>query len=252
MSYTVEPIDVTKPEKVIDPRSKKTKDNATPFKWWLAQTDNDLVAQLLSTTEYLKRTNITRIRQASIFTRLFSGKPLYNFLSSNATLDNSNQLPIGRPTANVIYSCTDTLVSRISQDKPKPIFLTTKGDYKLQKLASDSNDFIQGELFRVKAYDLAPLQLRDCCVLGNGLLKVFPRNDKVCVERTLETELLTDFNDAYYGNPRQLIQLKLVDRSLFMDLFPEKEEVISGATAGNVDASPRSTETISDQFIVCQ
>lgn len=252
MSYTVEPLDVTKAEKIIDPRPKSKKDTPTAFKWWMAQDDNTLVAQLLSTTEYLKRTNMTRIRQASIFTRLFSGKPLYNFLSSNSTLDNSNQLPIGRPTANVVYSCTDTLVSRISQDKPKPVFLTTKGNYKLQKLAEDSNDFIQGELYRVKAYDLGPLQLRDCCILGNGLLKVFPRSGKVCVERTLETELLTDFNDAYYGNPRQLIQMKLVDRSLFMDLFPDKEEVISGATPGNVDSSPRSTETIADQFIVSE
>ena len=252
MSYTVEPIDVTAAEKVIDPRSKKTKDVYTLFKWWEADNDQDLVTQLLSSTQYLKRTNTTRIRQASIFTRLFSGKPLYNFLSSNATLDNSNQLPIGRPTANVVYSCTDTLVSRISQDKPKPVFLTNKGDYKLQRLAEDSNDFIQGEFYRVGAYDLGPLQLRDSCILGNGLLKVFARNDKVCVERTLETELLTDFNDAYYGNPRQLIQMKLVDRSLFMELFPKKEEIISAAMMGNVDASPRSTETIADQFIVSE
>src|ERR1035437_9175002 len=110
--------DATK-EKVIDPRSKKTKlEQGGPFKWWTAQNDHDLVAQALSTLNYLKKTNAYRIRQASMFTRLFSGKPLYNFFSANSTLDNSNQMPIGRPTANVIYSCTDTLVSRISQDRP--------------------------------------------------------------------------------------------------------------------------------------
>lgn len=254
MSYKVEPIDVTgtPKEKVVDPRSKAKKDSGTLYKWWNADNDKDLVAQVLSTTEYLKRTNITRIRQASIFTRLFSGKPLYNFLASNATLDNSNQLPIGRPTANVVYSCTDTLVSRISQDRPKPVFLTDGGDYKQRKLAQEANAFIQGEFFRVKAYDKGALQLRDACVLGNGLLKVFPSHGKVCVERTLETELLTDFNDAYYDNPRQLIQVKLVDRSVIMELFPDKEEVISGAVHGNVDQTPRSTDTISDQFIVAE
>jgi hypothetical protein len=254
MSYTVEPINVTgtPKERVIDPRPKNKKGESTPYKWWDAQSDKELVAQVLSTTEYLKRTNITRVRQASIFTRLFSGKPLYNFLASNATLDNSNQLPIGRPTANVVYSCTDTLVSRISQDKPKPVFLTDGGNYKERKLAKEANAFIQGEFYRVEAYKKMALQFRDACVIGDGFLKVFPKDEKVCVERTVSTELMTDFNDAYYGNPRQLIQTKLVDRSVIMDMFPDAEDALSGATHGNVDQTPRSTETISDQIIVSE
>lgn len=254
MSYKVEPIDVTSTpkERVIDPRAKSKKGEASPYKWWMAQSDKELVAQVLSTTEYLKRTNAIRIKQASIFTRLFSGKPLYNFLASNSALDNSNQLPIGRPTANVVYSCTDTLVSRISQDRPKPTFLTDGGDYKERKLAKEANAFIQGEFYRTKAYDLGALALRDACVLGNGFLKVFAKDKKVCVERTLETELLTDFNDAYYDNPRQLIQVKLVDRSVIMEMFPDKADLISGAVHGNVDSSPRSADTISDQFIMAE
>lgn len=252
MSYTVQPIDVMSKERVIDPRSKKTGPNPTKYSWWLAENDQDLCSQLLSTTEYLKRTNQQRIRQASIFTRLFSGKPLYNFLASNATLDNSNQLPIGRPTANVCYSCTDTLVSRISQDRPKPIFLTDNGHYKERKMAKEANAFIQGELYRTKAYDLGALSLRDACVLGNGLIKVFPRDNKVTLQRTLETELLTDYNDAYYGEPRELIQIKLVDRAVFMALFPDSADLIAEATQGNVDSTPRSSETISDQFIIAE
>jgi hypothetical protein len=255
MSYEVAPIDVTgkKEDKVIDPRSKKDKrlDNQ-PYKWWNAQDDKELVAQLLSTTEYLKRTNMNRIRQASIFARLFGGKPLYNFLASNSTLDSSNQLPIGRPTANVVYSCTDTLVSRISQDRPKPIFLTDGGHYKERKLAKMANQFIQGELYRTKAYDLGALALRDACVLGNGFIKVFTKDKKVCLERVLETELLTDFNDAYYGNPRQLIHIKLVDRSVFIDTYPDAEDAIAKAVHGNVDSTPRSTDTITDQIIVSE
>lgn len=254
MSYQVEPIDVLKTpkEREIDPRAKGKKGASSPYKWWEAQNDNDLVAQVLSTTEYLKRTNQTRIRQASIFSRLFSGKPLYNFLASNSTLDNSNQLPIGRPTANVCYSCTDTLVSRISQDRPKPVFLTDGGNYKERNLAKEANAFIQGELFRTKGYEKCALMLRDACVLGDGFIKVYAKDDKVCLDRTLETELLTDFNDGYYNNPRQLIQMKLVDRSVIEDEFPDAMDVIAGAAHGNVDSTPRSTETISDQFIVSE
>ena len=254
MAYTVEPINVTGPmkERVIDPRSKKPKSIPTAYKWWLAQNDKDLCAQLLSTTEYLKQTNKIRIRQASIYSRLFSGKPLYNMLSTNATLDNSNQLPIGRPTANVCYSCTDTLVSRISQDRPSPTFLTDAGHYKERNLAKEANQFIQGEFYRTKAYDKAALMLRDSCVLGNGLLKVFDQNDKVTLERVLETELLTDYNDAYYGSPREIIQLKLVDRETYLELFPDAEAIIADAVRGDVDNTPRSKETVSDQFIIAE
>lgn len=254
MAYKVEPIDVVKsmPEKVVDPRSKKPKDIPTAYKWWLAQDEKTLCAQLLSTTEYLKRTNAQRIRQASVFTRLFSGKPLYNFLASNNSLDNSNQLPIGRPTANIVYSCTDTLLSRITQEKPKPTFLTDGGMYKQQRLSKDANQFVWGEFYRTKAYEKGALMFRDGCVLGDGLLKVFARDNKVEIERTLETELLTDYNDAYYGNPRQLIQMKLVDRGVFLELFPDSEEMIAGATTGHVDSTPRSTETVSDQFIIAE
>ena len=136
MAYVVEPVDFAKKEKVYTPSSKGKTPAATPFKWWEAQDDKTLAQQLLSTTDYLKRTNVARIRQASIFTRLFSGKPLFNpLIASDSKLDQSNQLPIGRPTANVCYSCTDTLVSRISQDRPKPIFLPDGGNYKERNLA---------------------------------------------------------------------------------------------------------------------
>lgn len=254
MAYTKEQIlgVATREEKVVDSRSKKKNTDSKVWKWWNAASDKDLVAQLLSTTEYLKKSNAARIKQASIFTRLFSGKPLNNYLASNSTLDNSNQLPIGRPTANVVYSCIDTLVSRISQDRPKPTFLTDGGDYKERKLAKEANAFIQGEFYRTKAYDLGALAFRDSCVLGDGFLKVFARDNKVALERTLPTELLFDFNDAYYGNPRQMIQRKLVDRDVAIELYPKKEQLIAGAVQGNVDQSPRSVETVSDQLILAE
>jgi hypothetical protein len=254
MSYQVEPIEVIK-EKVVDPRSKKSKVQAeTAYAWWLAQDDNTLLAQVLSTTAYLKRTNFTRLRQASIFARLYCGKPLSNFLASNSTLDSSNQLPIGRPTANVCYSCTDTLVSMVSQNRPLPTFLTDGGNYKEQKMAEEANQFLQGEFHRIKAYQLGVSAAKDSCVLGDGFVKVYPdfTTGKVGTERVLETELLTDFNDSYYGNPRQLIHQKLVDRSVMLAYFPKKEKEITAAQHGNVDATPRSTETVSDQFIVAE
>lgn len=243
---------VTK-EIIVKTRAKSKVDEANrSYKWWLAQNDEELTAQLLSTTAYLKKTSQIRIRQASIYTRLLSGKPLYNYLANVGTLDNSQQLPIGRPTANVCYSCTDTLVSRITQDRPKPIFLTDAGHYKERKISEQMNNFIVGEFFRTKTYELGAFAFRDACAIGDGLIKVFPQNKKVNLERRIATELLTDYNDAYYGNPRSLIDMKLVDRGTMLELFPEKTDMILKAMHGNVDNTPLSTDTISDQFIVSE
>lgn len=239
-------------ERVVRTRDTKVKELEQNYKWWLAQNDVDLCTQLLSTTNYLKKASQIRIRQASIYTRLFSGKPLYNYLANVGTLDNSQQLPIGRPTANVCYSCSDTLVSRITQDRPRPRFLTDNGSYKERSLAKELDNFIMGEFYRLKAYDLGALGLRDATVLGDGLIKVFPRDNKVQIERVLETELLVDYNDAYYGNPRSLIQMKLVDRGTFLALFPDKADMVNKAQHGNVDNTPLSTETVSDQFIISE
>lgn len=240
-------------EIVVKTKNKARVDEASrSYKWWEAQNDTELVQQLLSTTNYLKKTSQIRVRQASIYSRLLSGKPLYNYLANVGTLDNSQQLPIGRPTANVCYSCTDTLVSRLTQDKPKPTFLTDGGHYKERQLAKTMNNFIMGEFFRNNSYDLGTMVLRDACMIGDGLGKVFRKDNKVVQERTLATELLTDYNDAYYGKPQSLIQMKLVDRAQAMALTPKNAFIISKAMSGNVDNTPLSTETVSDQFIVSE
>jgi hypothetical protein len=254
MAWTVEPIEVVKPkDKVIDPRDKRTIEQKNNYyQWWLAQNDQELCAQLLSTTAFLKNFHSARIRQASLYSRLFSGKPLYNYLASTSTLDNSQQMPMGRPTANVVYSCSDTITSQLTQDNPTPVFLTDAGHYKERRLSKQFNDFILGEFYRCKAYELGAEAFRDTTIIGDGYIKIVEKNNKVALERTLATELLIDFNDGYYGNPRALIQTKLCDRGMLADHFPKEADKIYGAQGGTVDNSPQSTDTISDQLIISE
>jgi hypothetical protein len=256
MAFSTSPMEVAKSvrDKIIDPRDKKTlPKESNYYQWWLAQDDQTLCSQLLSTTAFLKNFHSARIRQASLFSRLYSGKPLYNYLASTSTLDNSQQMPMGRPTANVVYSCVDTLTSRVTgTNKPRPVFLTDAAHYKERKVAKQMNNFIMGEFFRCQAYQLGAQAFRDAGVLGDGFIKVVAKDEKVALERTLETELLVDFNDAYYGKPQGLIQTKLCDRGIFAHMFPKAEAKIMKAQGGTVDSSPQSTETVSDEFIISE
>lgn len=223
-----------------------------PQAWWKAKTDAELTNQVLGTAGYLKEQQQYRYRQAALYSRLYSNYPLYGAGMNIAKMNISSNLPSDRPTMNVIQSCTDTLVSRITQSKPRPMFLTDDGDYKQRKLAKQLNNFIAGEFYQTKAYELGADKFRDSCIFGSGVLKVFESEDKVKVERRLLTELLVDPNDAMYGHPRQMYELALVDRSVAEEMFPNDYGKIDKAEQAYPDNSADSQQTISDQIMIVE
>lgn len=254
MAYKVTPKDKDSNTVVVSSGAKKAQ-MAMSWKWWLADTKEQLKRELLDTVSFLKEQQQFRYRQAGMYARLYGNMPMYNFVGTNMQkmTNGPNNLPLDRPTMNVIQSCVDTKVSRISQSRPRPIFLTDGGDYKQRNMAKKLNNFIVGELYQTKAYELGEFVLRDASVLGTGCLKVFRTSDKkVGVERRLLTELLVDPNDALYGDPRCLYELKLVDRDVMAQMFPKHRSDINKAEQGYPDNGQDSQKTASDQIIVAE
>lgn len=240
---------------VIVARTVSGRPKGEGHRWWLAKDKNELKEWLLGTVTHLKTTQQYRYRQAAINARLYGSMPLTNFVGSNLTkqIGANTGLPVDRPTMNVIQSCIDTLISRITQSRPRPVFLTDNGDYKARTLAKQMNSLINGELYQTKAYDLAPLQLRDGAVLGTGCLKVFETEDhRIGIDRVMQTELLVDPNDALYGFPRQLHQLKLVDKSVLAELFPKGKKEILDAEQAYPDGSSEASNTVADQVMLIE
>ena len=195
------------PSKVVF-KTRPDSENQTLSPWWQEKNPDRSAALMLTSAAYLKETQAYRYRQAAIYARLYGNQSLYSFAGSNINkMDQTQGLPQERPTFNLVQSVTDTLVSRISQSRPQPVFLTDNGDYKQRNLAKKLNNFIQGEFFQTKTYDKATIALRDALVEGTGCLKVFETDDnKVGLERVLLTELLVDPSESIYGEPRQLYQ----------------------------------------------
>ena len=243
----------TKRRTIVAKTTDKSKLPIAAYQWWKAQNDHDLTAQTTMTANFLQTTQRYRARGASIFSRIYSGKGLMNFALNSSILDTSNQLPVRRPTMNVTQACIDTLVSRITQNQPKPIFLTNNGYYKEQNLAKELNQFVGGELYRSKAYGVGEAALRDACVFGDGFIKVYEKDQRVAIERVLTTELFADKDDSWYGQPTQLFQLKLSNRDVVSAMFPKAPANIGEATKAYVAMSDQeSSETISDQIILVE
>lgn len=224
--------------------------------WWKADNDEQLAAQLCGTASYLKTNQLYRMRQLAVSIRLYCGLSVYSYAGSNVSkMDRTKTLPDDRPTFNLIQSCVDTLVARITQNQPEPKFLTDGADYKKRHLAQELNRFILGEFYQVKAHEKAKKMLRDGLAIGAGALKVYEGDDdKVAVDRVLVADLFVDENDALNGDPQQLIQLKLVDRDKLYanSQDPKAKAVISMTPQSRPDNAPDSGRTTADQVMVVE
>lgn len=222
--------------------------------WWEEKDPTKAASLLLSSAAYLKENQGYRYRQASLYARLYGNQSLYSFAGQNLSkMDSSSNLPQDRPTFNLVQSATDTLVSRITQSRPQPVFLTDNGDYKQRNLAKKLNNFILGEFYQTKAYAKGSIALRDALVQGDGVVHTYETPDKkVGLERVLLTELLVDPNEAMYGEPRQLYRLKLVDRDVLIANNPGKEKEILAAAKAYPDNSSDSSKSVSDLVMVVE
>lgn len=252
---------VSKSKGPVDSIKMKTKpktDNKTELvEWW----PNDMspaerAAALCSTAAYLKTQQTYRTRQLAVDVRMYCGLSVYSYAGSNISkMDQTKTLPDDRPTFNLIAACTDTLVSRISQSRPTPVFLTDNSDYKERHLAQSLNRFILGEFYQTKAYEKGTQALRDCCVMGTGALKVYEDDKgKVAVDRVMVTDLFMDANDSVHGDPTQLYQLKLMDRGKLLARTAGKKErkIIEDADNAYPDNTAETGRTVADQIMVIE
>lgn len=233
--------------------TKKSVSSIGGHKWWKAQSQAELCRQVIETAAFLKEQQAYRFRQLGIFMRLYGNMPLMNWAGSSLNKAGGNMgLPMDRPTMNIVQSCIDTIVSRLTQSRPRPMFLTDAGDTKMRNIAKQMNRFIPGEFYQTNMYKKGVISLRDSLIGGTGVVKVFEDSSKkVQAERTMITELFVDPNDSLYGEPRQLFQLKLVDRSVLEETFGSKN-LINTAEQAYPDGTADSQKTIADQIMVVE
>lgn len=244
--------EVTKVPKVTFKTRMQDGNDLTLDPWWPIKDKHRSAAQMLTYAAHLKETQGERYRMAAIYARLYGNHSLFSFIGmNNAKIEQESGKPTERPTFNLVQSVTDTLVSRLSQSRPQPVFLTDNADYKQRNLAKKLNNFILGEFYAAKAYEKGTTALRDALVEGTGCIHIFENPDnKVDLERVLLTELLVDQVEARDGDPRQLYRLKLVDRRVLIANFPDQKEMIEMAAKGTPDNSANTSKSIAD-LVMC-
>lgn len=155
-----------------------------------------------------------------------------------------------RVTFNVARSCTDTAASKIAKHRPRPEFLTTRGDYDAQERAKGLTAYVDGVFDEMDVYRHGQLVFRDACVGDGGALKVFIKGDRIACERVLPRELFVDQTDGQYGKPRQIHHRRRVHRETLAGMFPEKRGYIMTAPQATSYNDPLFKETITSNSMI--
>lgn len=142
-------------------------------------------------------------------------------LTQYAKTDDSSQH--NRVTLNIVQSMVDTAVSKITKNQPKPMYLTDGGDWSEQRKAKKLNKFTQGQFYHADIYSKGAEAFRDSCVFGTGVLKIFKKNNDVCVERVFIDDITVDDAESIYGSPRQLHYGMWVHKDVLKAKYAKKD-----------------------------
>lgn len=222
-------------------------------RWWLAD-EATLPGVVMSHVAMIIQADRGRIDSYNTYAKLYgTWTPTfwngYQLASAGKTA-----APVkDRLTYNLVQSCIDTLTSRISQNKPKPMFLTQQGDSKLQRKAKKLDAFCYGLYYENNYYEMAPKIFRDACVFGEGILHSYNDNGRVKHERVLPYELLTDYLESHYGpeSTKSLFRIKNIDRTQAMEAWPDHAEEISKLTNTSVYLNA-AQKSVSDTITIIE
>ena len=219
--------------------------------WWILDGE-DLANSVQKVTKTLIGYDSARLTQCQIASKLYNNISLMGLNGLSFTRPSNNMVgQKDRVTYNIVQSGIDTVVAKMSKNRPKPMFLTSGGDYKLQRKAKKLDKFVEGVFYENRAHDLGMDVLLHAAVLGDGFLQVYHENGRIKYEPVLAHELFVDQLEAINAKPRQLHRIKPVDRAVLAERFPEYKDSI--ATSKSVyDDYFGIYQTIADQVLVTE
>ncbi len=228
--------------------------SSTPIdaKWWLADDKKRLAEALFGVVKYLGTNQTMRITNLITTTRLYGNLSLMGLngltYSKLASVTNASA---SRITYNVCQATVDTVTAKIAKNKPKPLFLTSGGDYKLQMKAEKLTKFVEGVMYENDIYELATAIFRDAAIWGTGALFVYEKDGRIKFQRQIISELQVDEVEAFYGEPRSLYKVRTIDRGVLINMFPKMRKAIEESNQAKPD-DLGGKPTISDEVAVCE
>jgi hypothetical protein len=145
---------------------------------------------------------------------------------------------------NVIQSITDTSVSRLVQNRIRPLILTEDGDADEQQQAEELQAVVEGTFWDAKIYgELGEHVCFDGHLSDAGGVKVYPdyAGKRPVLDRIEACRFMVSTRESRLGKPRSGFYYDAIDRSqllaMFRDAKPEVLEAIANAPLAPRDLS---------------
>ena len=208
-------------------KGENTESGEQKYYWWKAD-QNSMGHQIQSTLNFIRMHQSTRLEQLTASTRLYGNSSAFNYIgpalsrsASSAATTSSNRISF-----NLCASVVDTMVSKIAKNKVVPQFVTSGGVWGMQKKAEQLTKFLEGCYHAHDVHKKSVDMFRDGAVWGTGILKIFRDYDDIGVERIFPHQMLVDEIEAMSCNPRQMHEVRLVDRDILLDMFADADDEV--------------------------
>lgn len=153
------------------------------------------------------------------------------FMYGHSTLQSQYVSPFEfnreRVRLNIVQSCVDTLLNKITKNSPRATFLTDDGDWDMQQQAKKREKFVYGLFHKADVYKKTPVAALSALAYGDGFVKVFAEGKEIKVEPTLTMSIVVDEKECLYGPPRTWFELRVMDKGTLIELYPDKKEKIA-------------------------
>ena len=174
------------------------------------------------------------IRMMSLYANTDFMSEFYRFKSRDP------QTPMPRMADNQVKKHTDTLVGKLIQANSRIKMLTSQGDFLTWKKARKRENALSAEWARMKFFREAQRIAVDGIVCGTGVLKLYISDDgeRVECQRVFPNEVFVDDYEAAVGPPKKMYQMRYVARDTLTANYPDREDMIRGATPAQPPTFP--------------
>lgn len=214
-------------------------------KWWTYD-DTEAHNHVIGCCRSIEERQTYRRRRNVMHARMYSNQFLAAMNSNIYARPQTPAAQEARVTLNVVKACIDTVSAKIAKNKPRPLFLTTRGNQAQRQRAKKLTQYVDGVFKDAKIYEHGQKSFRDCGIFGTGFVKLIPDYDKkrICAERVLPDEIVVDDVEALYGSPRTIYQRRWVHREVVLDSWGDtdaKRALIETCDAGGDNVRPDIT-----------
>ena len=200
--------------------------------WWQQENEMEMGNLLTELIEQLREDHRGRHSLNMDMLRMYTQRDYEKLDRVDAHHRMTSNADDYRMRMNVVGNIIDTLVSRIGKSKPKPMYLTKRGDYKLRQNARRLTDVMEGIFYQTNIYDVMPKVFQDSCIFDIACMKIGREGKELFVERVFPNEMLWDLNASLYSEqPPSLHQVKQIPLETLIMHFPEREEELRFAAS---------------------